>query len=776
MQAIVRAWLPALAVLAVGWLCTALSEPHTVAAANAPVDAFSAQRAQRMLTWVLGPERPHPLGSSEESAVQARIVAQLRALGIPVQTYRAFTCNTWRGFSFIPCATVNDILAEVTPGKGRAVLMIAHADSVAAGPGAADDGAGVACVLEAARALRTATANSRTQGRAAHPVLALISDGEEAGLLGAAAFLQNPALAARVGAAVNVEARGTRGPSLLFQMSPGDAQLLHLYATHVHFSVASSLFADIYRHLPNDTDLTLFIRAGVPSVNFAIAENVQAYHSPLDRLAALSPASLQMQGDNLLAMVRALRHTPFERLRGSDALYVSTLGHWLPRMPAAAALPLALAVLVLLGWARRRASRAAGQPAPPTLPRRAALAPLTLIGGSVLLGQGLALIARGISGALDPGYAHPLALLTGLELGLWLMLLLTSALAEPQSLIGSSWLWIALLGLAAAIWLPALAPYLLWPAGLAVVLLWLAASAPGGWSGRWGRGAALIGALAMLILWLPLAAASQAMLGLRVPAIFMLSASVGLTTLLPLLATGIPARTRTLSLCCCAVGALLCAVTAGLLPTYSAAAPERLNLLYVESGAQASWVADTTWEAPARTLAPLPLGLRRAAHFRPEPIALPGLVLESGYVAPAGPAVLPLPTAELQLRSSAEGVRTASLALRGSTETAEMALYIPSGAGLLSLDIGGQHLAAPAGWTGSTALLCLGADCRDERVVLRLAAQVPEQPAELRFVEHRWGLPARGAALQLSRGPAAMASQNGDETLLLGSLPLPPRR
>src|SRR6185312_14290798 len=251
-----------------------------------------------------------------------------------------------------------------------------HADSVPAGPGAADDGAGVASILEAARALRAA---GSTAPAGTHPVLALISDGEEAGLLGAAAFLQNPALAAEVGVAVNVEARGTRGASLLFQTSPGDARLVQLYAQHVRFSAASSLFAGIYRHLPNDTDLTLFIRAGIPAVNFAIAENIQAYHSPLDRVATLSLASLQMQGDNLLAMVRALDDTPFAALHGRDALYVSVLGYFLPRMSRAAALPLAAAVWLLLVWATWRARRVPAPLPAGTQVLRAAFAPLLMI-------------------------------------------------------------------------------------------------------------------------------------------------------------------------------------------------------------------------------------------------------------------------------------------------------------------------------------------------------------------------------------------------------------
>jgi len=764
MQAIVRAWLPAVAVLVLGWLCALLGEPHYVAGIGAPAGVFSAMRAQRVLATLLGPQQPHPVGSAQDAAVQARIEAQFRALGIPVHTYRAFVCNTWRGFAFIPCATVNDLLAEVRPGSGRAVLMLAHADSVPAGPGAADDGAGVASILEAARALRAA---GSTAPAGTHPVLALISDGEEAGLLGAAAFLQNPALAAEVGVAVNVEARGTRGASLLFQTSPGDARLVQLYAQHVRFSAASSLFAAIYRRLPNDTDLTLFIRAGIPAVNFAIAENVQAYHSPLDRLSMLSSASLQMQGDNLLAMVRALQSTPFAELHGTDALYVSTLGYFLPRMPTAAALPLAVLVLLLLLWAAARARAA------PVL--RAVGAPLLLIGGSVLIGQLLSMTAAWISGTPDPSYAHPLAMRTALELAVWLLVLLGSGLGSPRQLTAVVWLWMAAWGVLAALALPALVPYLVWPAAVAGVLLWWSAHRPGAWDGRQGRIASSIAALAALLLWLPLATSSEAMLGLQPQAAFTLSVSMGLTTLLPLMAATVSAPIRRGSALVCAAGALLCAVVAGLQPTYSAVAPERLDLLYFEnqdsfaSPDGAHWIADSSWNAaPA---APLPRALQRAAEFHTQPLALPGLARSASFVAPAGSPRLPLPRGQMQtgsLGAAASGQSQITLRLLGSARTDEMALYIPAGAALRSLDIRGQHLIAPPGWSGETALLCVSRDCRDETVTLQLAAQ--RDASSLQFVEHDYGLPSFGDALRAARGPEAVPSQDGDEVLLAGQL------
>jgi hypothetical protein len=264
-SAVLRVVVLAAVALGIWFLSNYESQPHWQNyAAKGPTE-FSEARADAALGRILGPKQsPDPVSSDNNAAVRANIIKEFAALGVKTTTYTAFTCNAWRGFSYIACATVTDIIADVVPGQGKAIVMLAHYDSVPAGPGASDDKSGVVTILETVRALKARGAASK------HPVIAVITDGEEAGLLGANAFLQNPALKARVGVVVNVEARGTRGQSLLFQTSPGDGRLIDLYAHSVPVMATSSLYAEIYKFLPNDTDLTLFIRDGFPSFNFAI--------------------------------------------------------------------------------------------------------------------------------------------------------------------------------------------------------------------------------------------------------------------------------------------------------------------------------------------------------------------------------------------------------------------------------------------------------------------------------------------------------------------------
>src|SRR4029079_17420513 len=119
------------------------------------------------------------------------------------------------------CAPVTNVLAEL-PGDARAeiLLVTAHYDSVPAGPGVSDDGVGVAAVLEVARAVR--------QQHFRNTIRFLITDGEEAGLLGAQAVARDPEMLRGVAAVTEVESRGTSGPSPMFETSRHNRWLIPL--------------------------------------------------------------------------------------------------------------------------------------------------------------------------------------------------------------------------------------------------------------------------------------------------------------------------------------------------------------------------------------------------------------------------------------------------------------------------------------------------------------------------------------------------------------------
>ena len=69
------------------------------------------------------------------------------------------------------------------------------------------------------------------------------------------AFVKDARWRDRVGVVINVEARGSAGQSLLFQTSAGDARAdRSLCAIARRAAATSSLYGEIYKFLPNDTD------------------------------------------------------------------------------------------------------------------------------------------------------------------------------------------------------------------------------------------------------------------------------------------------------------------------------------------------------------------------------------------------------------------------------------------------------------------------------------------------------------------------------------------
>ena len=719
-----RIW--ALAALAAGiWLLSVHGPARPVALGlDAPAAQFSAARADAVLGRILGPEVPHPLGSAADAALQARLLKQLAALGVTARTQTVMSCYGEPRWNVLPCGTVTNIVAQILPGNGKTVLLMAHSDSVAAGPGAADDGSGVAAVLEIIRALKVRGGNG-------HPVTALFTDGEEPGLLGAAAWLRDPAARAGIGAVINLDVRGNRGRSFLFQTSAGDARLMDLYAAHAADYAASSIGVEIYKYMPNDTDLTPMLAAGVAGVNFAFFDNVAAYHTPLDRRAAIDPQSLQQQGDNALAMADALRQADPQSPWGGDAVYLDVLGRWLPRLSVAWALPLSLATFVMIALAGFFTPRGRRELPRPLL---GFLMPPLLLAGAAGMGFVLHALAVWISGQSDPSFAHPVWLRLSLGLGVWTVALLTARGAGAIA----CWLWLSAGAIACAVWLPGASPYFLFPALVAAPLLLVTV--------RGGRGAAVfIAALVSLLLWFSLTVTGEALMGLALHEMFTATVALGLVALLPLLRAKkgwAPSVLASLG------AALLLAVVAGLQPANSIAAPQRLNLRYVEAAGKAWWLADP--------VAHLPQSLRAAANFSATPQHAP----EWGYAAAAGAARFAAPAAAVSRIGN-----DVTLILNAPGDS--VLLKVPREAQLQSLTIGGVTTPAPQ---QDVAIICHTPDCGHAVMTLHVGTAMP---FAILLQSARRGLPAQGARLVAARPSDAVPSQGGDVTHLLARITIP---
>jgi hypothetical protein len=283
--------------------------------ASAEVGEFSAERALVHLNAFAN--APHPLGSAEHDRSRDYLVAQLTALGLTPEIQR----TTGVTKLYQAAGTVENIVArwKGSSGANDAVALVAHYDSVPAGPGAGDDGAGVAAIVEAFRALRTGPAPR-------NDIILLFTDGEEAGLLGASAFMAEHPWAKDIRVAVNLEARGNGGSSQLFETSQDNGRLVETVAQAVPRPTGTSLTYEIYKHMPNDTDMTLLKKGGVAGLNFGFIGNWEAYHTPLDNPRLLDPGSLQHHGENVLALARRLSNADLSQLSGRDAVFFPPAG------------------------------------------------------------------------------------------------------------------------------------------------------------------------------------------------------------------------------------------------------------------------------------------------------------------------------------------------------------------------------------------------------------------------------------------------------------------
>lgn len=345
---------------------------------------FSASNARAILKELVGDGIPHPSGSGQNVVVRERIVAYLRESGYEPQLQ-----STRKSQNDAEIAITNVVARRRGARPGRAIMVAAHYDSVDEGPGACDDGVGVAVVLEVARMIQYLPS-------VRNDFVVLITDGEEIGRLGAKAFVREHPWAKDVEVVINLEARGTTGRSLLFEMSDEDEWLVDLYSKHVARPATSSLYSEAYRRLPFDTDFTVFKRHGMEGYNFAFIGNPRYFHSPDDDYEHADPRSLRHHGDNTWQLARALVDFDLDARTEGRAIHTDVLGLQMVWWRKSFNLTLAVCVLALTcsacGIAKHRRLLTLSW-------RVVALIPVAIL--AVILAEGLCELGFRVTGVFD---------------------------------------------------------------------------------------------------------------------------------------------------------------------------------------------------------------------------------------------------------------------------------------------------------------------------------------------------------------------------------------
>jgi hypothetical protein len=730
---------------------------------TAPANEFSAARALALAERLVGDGTPHPIGTQANDQIRERILNELTALGYTTETQDTFTCRT----VWAVCGYVRNIITRL-PGRaeGPAVLLAAHYDSVGAGPGAADDMASVAISLEIARMLHT-------EGPHSAPIIFLLSDGEEVGLLGAEAFVAEHPWAADVGVVVNLEARGTSGASILFETTENNAWMIDAFVAHAPRAVTNSLADAIYELLPNDTDLSVFEEAGIAGINFAFTEEYAHYHTPLDNLANLNPGSVQHQGDNVLAAVRAFAEVNLANPPAGNSVFLDLWPGVILQWPEPWTIWIALAsLLVWLGLAVTLLRRDA-------LPIRSLLwgALVLLLGllAAALLGFALVIALSRLTGVPVPWYAHPLPVRVALWAGAFFsMALVGTAFARRAGFWGLSlgvWLWWCLLSLLLAWSLPGVSIIFLCPTLLALLALAVVGVTPLYASPRSWEIASVVALFGTSSLWLPFALYVEVGAGLEIGVLAGLAVGLATSALVPLLA--LPEEARQVRRGVLAAAALVMVAAFGVaswVPTHSEFRPQRLNLLHVEQRHldQVNWLIDSATMA-GETIRDVPQSLRQAAPFGSEPIAPLPWSSRQYLVAPATSTTAPAPEIHLLSNARTNGERRLHLQLRSPRGGDQIKLYIPQAAGLSRIEVLGTPYIIEESFieNGYHLFACFAPACDGLEVALHLEGNTP---VALLIADATSGLPSGGDVLLQARPNSAVPSQDGDVTLIANEI------
>lgn len=245
-------------------------------------------------------QQPEALGR-----VREYIINELKELGLEPEVFTYEDVESSKGGIY----DINNIYAKID-GKngedGSYIMLASHYDSSpkkrsgedGESKGAADAGYGVSTILEIVRVIKESGQELE------NGIKILITDGEEMGLMGAKEEMNNNfGLYENVNFVVNLEARGIKGPALMFETSSNNKKVIDLYKK-ANLPVSYSLASDVYNRMPNGSDFTEFKNAGLAGINFAVLNDLDYYHTKNDNYDNISDTSIQHYGEQVLPVVQ----------------------------------------------------------------------------------------------------------------------------------------------------------------------------------------------------------------------------------------------------------------------------------------------------------------------------------------------------------------------------------------------------------------------------------------------------------------------------------------
>ena len=709
----------------------ALVAPPEVPERVAPGE-FDTGRALARLQRVLGDQRAHPVDTTADDAVRGRLVAELQALGLEPQVHEAMDCSGFPKSRIVSCSDVRNVVAIISGhSSGRALLLNAHYDSTPTGPGAGDDGFGVASLLEVGSILKASPP--------LRPVILLFNEGEEFGLNGSAAFVRTDPVARQVDSLINIDTRGVSGQALMYETSqPNGAAMAH-YARAARRPYANSLSTDFAKLIPNTTDVVKFRPAGWTLMNYGIIGNETRYHSSGDTVAALNRATLYHLGSEALALTSVVADTANPSGAGSgQAVFTDIAGRAFVRLPlpvAAVLLGLLVVAALVLAWRLNALGK-----------------PLLVAAGITLSGIAASSFVAFIATLLRAGdfwRAYPLVSYLGVYGVLIAAMIATGARwngrFERSTMRAAAWLLILLIGAAISLFMPGGIIFFLFAPAIALAGVVVGRSNP-------PAGTAL-GVVASLVQFLMFAELLAGIETLLIDGPLWAVAPIAALAVLPALVELGNARPRP------AVGSLLvvavgCWAAAMLLPRSSAERPAAFEIDYFRDADQgkASWgIADKQ--------APLPQAY--GGQWRQDVLPYNA---RTRWIAKAPLIPTPVASARLVASEPARAGRRVRILLSPGGGDA-VAIRFAKDSKLLAIGLPGALQVIPAsGQPDKPVLRCTGRSC--EGLVIEALFR-DRRPAEAELFSTRFALPAEARELVAARPRNAIPQYAPDSTVTM---------
>lgn len=300
-------------VLTVVFSILRIQPPQALGSSAAP-ERFSAARAALHVKAIAS--GPHMGGSPEQAKVRKILVAELQALGLTTTVQSVSTAGRGRFAAY-----VDNIVARL-PGTAstRAILLMAHYDAVPFVPGASDNGASVAIILETLRALKE-------KAPLRNDVIVLFCDSEELYHQGSMAFFQESTQIREVGLVINFEGAGSTGPAYLLRSSGQNGWVVREFVRAASPRFGTSMFDEIFRRLPLGTDFDTIRDSGyagqMSGLDLVRSGTLETYHTRRDSVENLNLRSVQDMGDLLMATLGALGNRDLRQTQAPDVIYFS---------------------------------------------------------------------------------------------------------------------------------------------------------------------------------------------------------------------------------------------------------------------------------------------------------------------------------------------------------------------------------------------------------------------------------------------------------------------